>query len=80
MKNEGVEVGSVRPNDGAELWIDAYLTEVLRISQWLKYRSVQLSCEIDIACAAIAEAEPEPVVTEYFDRGYVYEHHGSILG
>jgi hypothetical protein len=79
VQHEGIEVGSVGPHDGAQLVIDPHLSEISGIGQRLEYRAVQLSGEIDVACAAIAEAKPQLVVTKHVYRGDANELHAPIL-
>lgn len=79
VQHEGVEVGSVGPHDGAQLIVYLHLSEVARIGQRLKDGAVQLPGEIDVACGAVAEAEPELVVTKHIYRGDANELHAPIL-
>jgi hypothetical protein len=79
MQHEGIEVGSVGPHDGAQLVVYPHLSEIAGIGQGLEDGAVQLSGEIDLACAAVAEAEPELVVTKHVYRGDAYELHPPIL-
>jgi hypothetical protein len=79
VQHEGIEVRSVGPHDGAQLVVHAHLSEVAGIGQRLEHRSVQLPGEIDIACAAVAEAKPELVVTKHVYRGDANELHEPIL-
>jgi hypothetical protein len=79
VQHEGIEVGSVGPNDSAQLVIDLHLSEIAGIGQRLEDRAVQLPGEIDVACAAVAEAKPELVVTKHVYRGDAYELHEPIL-
>jgi hypothetical protein len=79
VQYEGIEVGSVGPNNGAQLVIHSHLREVAGIGQRLEHGAMQLSREIDIARTAVAEAKPELVVTKHVYRGDAYELHGTIL-
>lgn len=79
VQHEGIEVGSVGPNDSAQLVIDLHLSEIAGIGQRLEDRAVQLPGEIDVACAAVAETKPELVVTKHVYRGDAYELHAPIL-
>ncbi len=56
VQNQGIEVGSVGPNDSAQLVVYLHLREVVGIGQRLEDGAVQLPGEIDVACAAIAES------------------------
>jgi hypothetical protein len=62
MQDKRVEIGAVGPYDSSEFIIDTNLREEVGIGKWLEYRTVQLSGEIDIAEAAIAEAKPQSIV------------------
>jgi hypothetical protein len=64
VQHKGVEVGTVGPYDGPQLVVYPDLRKVLWVGEWLKHRAVQLSCEIDISRAAVAEADPQPVVSK----------------
>jgi RHS repeat-associated protein len=85
VQHEGIEVGSVGPYDSAQLVIYLHLSEVARIGQRLEHRTVQLPGEIDVACAAIAEATQfisgETGTTEaaysYTPYGAIEEHTGT---
>jgi hypothetical protein len=79
MQHEGIEVGSVGPHDGAQLLVYPHLSEIAGIGQRLEHRAMQLPGEIDVACAAVAEAKPQLVVTKHVYRGDAYELHAPIL-
>lgn len=79
VQHEGIEVGSVGPDDGAQLVVHSHLREVVRIGQRLEHRAMQLVREIDVARAAVAKAKPELVVTQHIHRGDAYELHTPIL-
>jgi hypothetical protein len=79
VQYEGIEVGSVGPHNGAQLVVYLHPSEVAGIRQRLEDGTVQLPDEIHIACAAVAEAKPELVVTKHVYRGDAYEIHASIL-
>jgi hypothetical protein len=57
VQHEGVEVGSVGPYDGPQLVVHVDLREEVGVGEWLEYGAVQLSGEVDITRAAIAEAD-----------------------
>lgn len=79
VQNQGIEVGSIGPHNGAQLVIYLHLSEVAGIGERLEYGAVQLPGEIDVACAAVAEAKPELVVTKHVYRGDANELHAPIL-
>lgn len=79
VQHEGIEVGSVRPHDGAQLVVHAHLRKEARVGQWLEHRTAQLSGEIDLPETAVAEAELKPIVTKHLDRRDGYELHRLIL-
>lgn len=79
VQHERIEVGSVGPDDSAQLVVYPHLSEVAGIDQRLKDGTVQLPGEIDVACDAVAKAEPELVVTEHIYRGDANELHAPIL-
>lgn len=79
VQHEGIEVGSVGPYDSAQLLVYLHLSEVVRIGQRLEHGAMQLPGEIDVTCAAVAEAKPELVVTKHVYRGDAYELHAAIL-
>lgn len=79
VQHEGIEVGSVGPHDRAQLVVYLHLCKVVGIGQRLEDGAVQLPGEIDIACAAVAEAKLELVVTNHIYRGDAYELHAPIL-
>jgi hypothetical protein len=79
VQHERIEISAIGPNDSAELVVNPHLREEVRIAQRLEDRAMQLSGEIDIAPAPIAEAKPKPVVAKHLNRCYGYEHHRPIL-
>jgi hypothetical protein len=79
MQHEGIEIRTVRPYNGPQLVVHANLRKVVRVGEWLEHRATQLSCEIDIARAAIAEANPQPVVPKHFCGRDPHEIHRFIL-
>lgn len=64
MQYKGVEVGAVGPYDCPQLVVHANLRKKVGVGKWLKHRSAQLSGEIDIARATVAEAQSKPVVAK----------------
>lgn len=79
VQHEGIEVGSVGPDNGAQLVVYLNLSEVAGIGQRLEDGTVQLPGEIDIAFAAVAKAKRELVVTKHVYRGDANELHAPIL-
>jgi hypothetical protein len=59
VQHEGVEVRTVGPYDRPQLVVYASLRKVVGVGEWLEHGAVQLSCEIDVTRAAIAEADPK---------------------
>jgi hypothetical protein len=59
MQDKRVEIGAVGPYDRSKLIIDTNLCEEVGVAKRLEDRTVQLSTEIDIAGATIAEAQPQ---------------------
>jgi hypothetical protein len=57
VQHEGVEVRAVGPYDGSQLVVYANLRKEVGVGEWLEHGAVQLSCEIDITRAVIAEAD-----------------------
>jgi hypothetical protein len=62
VQYKGIKVGTVGPHDRSQLVVYPDLREEARVGERLKHRAVQLSREIDISRAAIAKADPQPVV------------------
>lgn len=79
MQHKRIEVSTVGPHDGPELVVHSHLCKEAWVGEWLKDRAVQLSCEIDISRAVIAEAEPQPVVTKHLCGRDRHEVHRLIL-
>jgi hypothetical protein len=79
VQHKGIEVGTVGPHDGPELVVYPDLREEVWIGERLKHGAVQLSCEIYISRAAIAEADPQPVVPKHLCGGNPHEIHRIIL-
>jgi hypothetical protein len=79
VQHEGVEIRAVGPYDGSQLVVYANLRKEVGVGKWLEHGAVQLSCEIDIMRAAIAEADPEPVVAQHLRAGDLHEVHSLIL-
>jgi hypothetical protein len=55
VKDQRIEVCAVGPDDGAQLVVDVYLSEEVRVGQWLEYRATKRSGEVDVAGAAVAD-------------------------
>lgn len=79
MQDKRVEVGAVGPYDRPKLIIDANLREELGVAEGLEHVTSQISGEIDIARAAVAEAEPKSIVTENLYRRDLHVVHNLIL-
>jgi hypothetical protein len=79
VQHKGIEVRTIGPYDGSQLVVYANLRKEVGVGKWLEHGAVQLSCEIDITRAAIAEANPQPVVTEHLRGGDPHEVHRIIL-
>jgi hypothetical protein len=73
VQHKWIAIGAVGPDDSASFLVHPHLREEVRVGQRLEDRAMQFSCEIDIAPAAIAEAEFEPVVAEHLYRCHGYE-------
>jgi hypothetical protein len=58
MQHKGIEVRSVGPHNGPQSIVHADLRKEVGVGEWLEHRATQLSGEIDITRAAIAEADP----------------------
>jgi hypothetical protein len=58
VQYEGVEVRAVGPYDGPEVVVYVNLRKEAGVGKWLEHGAMQLSGEIDITRAAIAEADP----------------------
>ena len=65
VQHEGVEVRSVGPDNGPKIVVHTNLRKEVGVGKWLEHRAMQLPCEIDVTRAAIAEADPQPVVTQH---------------
>ena|ERR1022692_1173464 len=62
------EVRSVGPGDGADLGVNAHVCEERRIAERGEHALPLTEMgQIDIACQAVREREPQPVVAEDFD-------------
>jgi len=79
VQHERVEVGAVRPYDGAQLVVHTHLGEEVRVGEGLEHGSTQLAFQVNVARATVAEAESEPVVTEHLYRCDAHEVHVPIL-
>lgn len=79
MQNERVEVRTIGPHDRSQLVVHANPCKEVGVLKWLKHRPVQLSGEVDIARAAIAEAKPQPVMAKDLCGRHPYEVHRVIL-
>jgi hypothetical protein len=79
VQHKGVEVRAVGPRDGPQLVVYANLRKEVGVGKWLEHGAVQLSCEIDITRAAVAEADSEPVVAQHLRAGDLHEVHPFIL-
>ena len=77
MDNEIVEsvrseIGAIRPDDRAEIWIDTYLTKLLNVLQGLEETSVQFTRKIDLTLRPVAECKFEDVPGNVSYGGYVW--------
>ncbi len=79
VQHKGIEVGTVGPHDGSQLAVHPNLRKEVWVGERLKDRAVQLSCEIDISRAAIAESDPQPVVPKHLCGGNPHKVHPLIL-
>jgi hypothetical protein len=79
VQHKWIEVRPVGPHDGPEVVVYANLCKIVGVGEWLEHRAMQVSCEIDITRAAIAEADPQPVVTKHLRGRDPYEVHRLIL-
>src|ERR1700683_5707950 len=79
VPHKWIEVRPVGPHDGPEVVVYATLCKIVGFGEWLEHRAMQVSCEIDITRAAIAEADPQPIVTEHLRGRDPYEVHRLIL-
>ncbi len=79
VQNQRVEIRTIGPHDRSQLVIHANLSKEVRVSKWIKHRAVQLACEIDVSRAAVAEADPQPVVPKHLRGRNPYEVHRLIL-
>jgi hypothetical protein len=79
VQHKGVEVRSIGPHDGSQVLVHANPREKGGVGEWLKDRAAQLSREIDVSRAAIAEADPQSIVTEHLCGRHRYEVHPLIL-
>jgi hypothetical protein len=59
----GVEVEPVRPEDRAQLWIDADLAKVGPVAEWLAHRVPKIAGEVDDSFAAVIEDQTELVAS-----------------
>jgi hypothetical protein len=64
-----VEVEPVRPDDRAQLRIDAHLPEVGRIAEGLAHRTPEVLGQVNDALAAVIEGQAERLVGERLDGG-----------
>lgn len=65
VKHQGIEVGTVRLGDGAEVLVDPHLGEERRVGERIADRPAECAAEVDLARVAVAEAELQTVVAEY---------------
>lgn len=80
VQHERVEVGAVGPYHRSKLIVHVNLREEVGVGERRKHRTMQLSREIDVTRDTIAEAEPQPIVTEHLDRCDSHDIHKPILG
>ena len=59
VKDVGVEVEAVRPDDRPQLRVDANLAKDLRVAQWLARRAPKDVAQVDDALGATVEAQAE---------------------
>jgi hypothetical protein len=78
VQHEGIEVRTVGPHDGPQLVVHSNLRKEAGVGKWLKDGAMQLSREIDISPAAVAETDPQPVMSQHScgrDRYEVHDPH-----
>ena len=68
MKDIGIRVEPVGPNDRSGILVDADLPEVVRVAQWLTQRSVHQRRSVEVSHQAVAEGEALVVVVERLVR------------
>jgi hypothetical protein len=75
VKDDGVQIGAVRPHDRAQLGIDAHRSEDLRRLERLEDTlEAYQALEIDIALDSIAESQMKRVRLSGLDMDDVYQH------
>ncbi len=79
VQDKRIEVRAIGPHNRPQLTIHTNLREKAWVSKRLKHGTMQLPGEIDIAGAAIAEAEPQSIVAENLNGGDAHEVHHPIL-
>ncbi len=79
MQHKGIEVRAVGPRNGPQFVVHPNLREEVGVGKWLEHGATELSSEVDIALAAIAEGKPQPVVAKDLDGRDLYEVHALIL-
>lgn len=61
MEDHGVQVGTVRPHDGAQLLVDLNASEQVWIPQeGFKDRAPEQLLNVDVTTGAVIERQPEP--------------------
>ena len=68
------EVGTIRPSHGTGVRIKECLSKVRGVTQWLKYRAIQLSLEIDPLSDAVIEQQIQGIRPNHGDLGEVNDH------
>src|SRR5262249_16188431 len=75
-------VKTVRPDDGACLRIDSYLSEVARVAQGLKDAGPCLRREVDVTDRTVIEQQAQSILADhrYADNGRQIRHHFHLMG
>jgi hypothetical protein len=72
MEHVGIEISSIRPNDGADLWIDYDSSEeVVVSSNVVEHRTPEKGRQVYNAIGTIREAKANDSVMHDFYVGYI---------
>lgn len=77
VKDLGIGVEPVRPDDRARVLVDAYLAEVGGVAQWLGQGALgmlKLWGEVDLADDAVVKGDTQTVAGERLNIGYSENH------
>jgi hypothetical protein len=81
VERRRVEVGSGRPDESMDLWIDLHRGEESAIPERAVHLTFEDGLQVNLPGAAIIETDPKPIIAEKLDGSHAIDRvvHGSLV-